>query len=223
MNWISYVLIGVFFVIGVAYITWKKNIVNKLNAAMSRKDYESVLAMCAQKSVKRVIGQFNCDLYALKATFGCRSESEAMELLLEVLDRTEKADDKKDILDIYYQLYLIRGNREACETLREVIYEIDDDLYSTFCDWCYDVFLDEKTDYIVEMDQVIEDKRLAGIPLGVTAFMIARQYELVGDLENALSYYYTCIPCFHPENMYVSRAKHKTNELAEELGKETRV
>jgi hypothetical protein len=43
------------------------------------------------------------------------------------------------------------------------------------------------------------------------------------DLENALSYYYTCIPCFHPDNMYVSRAKHKTNVIAEELGKETRV
>ena len=101
--------------------------------------------------------------------------------------------------------------------------EIDDDLFSTFCGWCYDVFLDEKTDYIVEMDQMIEDKKFAGVQLGVTAYMIARQYEINNDLENALSYYYTCIPCFHPENMYAYRAKQKTNEIAEALDKEMRV
>ena len=223
MNFISYVLVAVFLVVGISYMAWKKSVVAKLNNAMSNQDYDGVIALCQKKGTQRAIGKFNIDLYQLKATFSGRSLEEAHQLLLNVLKTTEKNEYKKDLLDIYYQLYLQKGLRNYCDELSPFIEEIDDDLFSTFCGWCYDVFLDEKTDYIVEMDQMIEDKKLTGVQLGVTAYMIARQYELQNDLENALSYYYTCIPCFHPDNMYVSRAKHKTNVIAEELGKETRV
>lgn len=223
MDFLSFGIVAVFLVVGVAYMTWKKGVVNNLNNAMSNQDYEGVIALCQKKGTIRAIGKFNAALYQLKATYAGRSLEEAHQLLLDVIAKTEKNEDKKDLLDIYYQYYLQKGYRNYCDELIPVIEEIDDDLFSTFCGWCYDVFLDEKTDYIVEMDQIIEDKKLTGVQLGVTAYMIARQYELQNDLENALSYYYTCIPCFHPDNMYVSRAKHKTNVIAEELGKETRV
>lgn len=222
MNFLSYLLIGVFLVVGVGYMMWKKGVVSKLNNEMSSRNYDGVIALCNSKSTQRAIGKFNTNLYLLKATYSGRSLEEAHQLLLQVLKETEKNEDKKDILDIYYQYYLQLNKREYCDELIPVIEEIDDDLFSTFCGWCYDVFLDEKTDYIVEMDQMIEDKKFTGVQLGVTAYMIARQYELLNDLENALSYYYTCIPCFHPDNMYVSRAKNKTNMIAEELGKEVR-
>lgn len=222
MNAISYVLVGLFLVAGLAYMAWKKSIVSKLNNNMSNRDYEAVIQLCTSKSTRRAIGKFNCDLYQLKATYGGRSLEEAHQLLLDVLSQTEKKEDKKDLLDIYLQYYLQKGYRDYCEQLIPVIEEIDEDLFSQFCQWCFDVFLDEKTDYIVEMDQMIEDKKFVGVQLGVTAYMIARQYELQNDLENALSYYYTCIPCFHPENMYAHLAKRKTNEIAEELGKEVR-
>lgn len=223
MNFISYVLVAAFLAAGVAYMLWKKGIVSKLNNLMSSRNYEGVIQLCTSKSTRRAIGQFNCDLYQLKATYAGRSLEEAHQLFLDVLARTPKNEDKKDLLDIYYQYYLQKGYREYCDALIPVIEEIDEPLFTTFCQWCYDVFLDEKTDYIVEMDQMIEDKKFAGVQLGVTAYMIARQYEINNDLENALSYYYTCIPCFHPENMYAYRAKQKTNEIAEALDKEMRV
>ena len=204
-------------------MTWKRSIVSKLNNAMGNLDYEAVLQMCDQKSTQHAIGSLNCNLYRLKAAYNGRGIEECHTLLMDVLSKLEKKQDKKELLDIYFQLYVLSGKRELCDQLIPFIEEIDEDLYSTFCGWCYDVLLDEKTDYIVEMDQMIEDKKLTGIQLGVTAYLIARQYEINNDLENALSYYYTCIPCFHPDNMYVSYAKHKTNTIAEELGKETRV
>ena len=77
MDFLSFGIVAVFLVAGVAYMTWKKGIVKSLNNAMSNQDYEGVIALCQKKGTVRAIGKFNAALYQLKATYAGRSLEEA--------------------------------------------------------------------------------------------------------------------------------------------------
>ena len=56
MDFLSFGIVAVFLVAGVAYMTWKKGIVKSLNNAMSNQDYEGVIALCQKKGTVRAIG-----------------------------------------------------------------------------------------------------------------------------------------------------------------------
>ena len=49
--------------------------------------------------------------------------------------------------------------------------------------------------------------------------MIGKQYYLLDNKEEALTYFYNSLSCFHKSAIYVASAKAYVEEICEELGR----
>ena len=199
------------------FVMYKKGKVNKLNNAMQNKQFDQVIAYSENPSFIRMIGEYNCDLYRLKAIFFSRGEEERRLALETVLSKDYELEKKEFVLDIYFHIYLQKQDREYCDVLMEYIDEISDETFKMYQHWAYEVMFNKRTDLIDAMDEAIENKQLKGFGLGVTAYMIGLQYDYLENYDLARSYFYTCIGCFRPGDLYVDLAKKKVDELTEKM------
>lgn len=218
MSIISYVVIILLFALAIAFMVYKQSSVKRLNKSIQTKDYAKVIELCEKSAYQKAVGKFNCELYRLKAIYNSRNEDERRSALEEALGKDYTDEDKEEILDLYFHIYLQRKDRQYCDKLMEFIDKIDDATFKMYQKWAYDVVLNERTDLIKEMDDAIEDKRMKGFGLGVAAYMIGLSYYYLENWESSRSYFYSSISCFHPGNMYVELAKKYVNELNEKLG-----
>ena len=218
MSIISYVVIILLFAAAIAFMIYKQNSVGRLNKAIQGKDYAKVIELCEKDAYQKAVGKFNCELYRLKAIYRSRPEAERQKALEEALAKDYTMENKEEILDLYFHIYLQNQNRAYCDKLMEIIDSIDDETFKMYQHWSYEVVFNKRTDLIKEMDDAIEDKRMKGFGLGVSAYMIGLSYYYLENWESSRSYFYSSISCFHPGNMYVELAKKYVNELNEKLG-----
>ena len=218
MSYTAYIIIGVVVAVVAYFVLKKQGSVGRLNKALENKDYDSVISYCEKSSYKKSVGEFNCEMYRLKAIYFSRSEEQTLQELLKALEKDYTVDQKKRLIDIYYHIFLQKGNREYCDRLLEVINTIDDESFKLCQQWSYDIMFEHRTDYIAEMDAAIENKQYEGYELGVVAYMIGLSYYYLGSLDSARSYFYTCISCFRPHDLYVDLAKKYVNELSAKIG-----
>lgn len=184
---------------------------------LENKDYDSVISYCEKSSYKTSVGEFNCEMYRLKVIYFSRLEEQTLQELLKALEKYDTDDQKKRLIDIYYHIFLQKGNRKYCDHLLDVIKVIDVESFKLCQKWSYDIMFEHRTDYIAEMDVAIENKQYEGYELGVVAYMIGLSYYYLGNLESACSYFYTCISCFRPHDSYVDLAKKYVNELSKKI------
>ena len=77
----------------------------------------------------------------------------------------------------------------------------------------YEVMINKRNDLIEEMDKQIDSKKFYGFPLGVILYMIAMQYERLGENKRAITYFENAIVCFNPKERYVKLAKEHIEML----------
>ena len=93
------------------------------------------------------------------------------------------------------------------------VYKRQDEDFVKYNQQAYEVMINKRNDLINEMDKQIDSKKFYGFSLGVILYMIAVQYERLGNLKHAFTYFRDCIVCFSPNEKYVALAKKKVAEL----------
>lgn len=177
---------------------------HNLNISLKNKDSETVEKIADMKLAQRLLGEYVCDLYKLRAYY-ITGEQEKFEKVLRHMIACKKyrADDRQSFLEIYFHTFLIKGNRKYADWLLEVIRKTGDAKFIRYSEESYAVMLDRESGLIDQMEEDINSKLYYGFALGVVLFMVAKQYSYLGDDRNALEYMRSAKACFHPKAVYM--------------------
>ena len=177
---------------------------HNLNISLKNKDSETVEKIADMKLAQRLLGEYVCDLYKLRAYY-ITGEQEKFEKVLRHMIACKKyrADDRQSFLEIYFHTFLIKGNRKYADWLLEAIRKTGDAKFIRYSEESYAVMLDRESGLIDQMEEDINSKLYYGFALGVVLFMVAKQYSYLGDNRNALEYMRSAKACFHPKAVYM--------------------
>lgn len=114
-----------------------------------------------------------------------------------------------------YVLFARDFEDKTRDAVAQTVQSYQDAAYVKFSEQAYAVMIDHRTDLIDEMIDEINGKHYYGFALGVILFMVARQYEALGDGEHALIYYQNAKVCFHPQAVYVPLLEKQMKQLEE--------
>lgn len=189
-----------------------------LNVSLQNKDYETTEQLGHLPRVRRLLGDYVCDLYQLRA-YDLAHDTEKMEQQLhKMLQATYKnPEDKKSFLMEYYHMFLLKGQRTYADWLLAEIRTLENPQDTKYQEQAYEVLLNGRSDLIEEMIDEINSKKYYGFSLGVILFAIAKQYESRKDAKNAEIYYQNAKVCFHPSAVYVPVIDKNLERLAAEL------
>lgn len=188
----------------------------QMNAGLRSKDYETVEKLADMAMSRRLLGEYTCDLYKLRALYLAQDTDRFEDMLHRMIAATYKNPaDKKSFLEQYFHTFLLKENRKYADWLLEAIRQTGDEKLARYTGQAYEVIFNQRTDLIAEMDAQIDAKQYYGFPLGVVLFMIAKQYEYLGDEENAGSYYRSAKVCFHPKALYVPVIRENLRRLGQ--------
>ena len=189
---------------------------HQLNAGLKAKDYETVEKLADMSMSRKVLGEYTCDLYKLRALYLAQDTVRFEDMLQHMIAATYKNPaDKKSFLEQYFHIFLLKENRKYAEWLLEAIRETGDEKLARYTGQAFEVIFDRRTDLIDEMNAQIDAKQYYGFPLGVVLFMIAKQYEYLGDEGNAGTFYRSAKVCFHPKALYVPVIRESLKRLGQ--------
>lgn len=177
---------------------------HNMNTGLKNKDSELVSRIADMGLSRKIIGEYVCDLYKLRAYY-VANEADKFEKVLRVMIRKQYSDpaDKKSFLETYFHTFLIKKNRKYADWLLDAIRKTNEELFIRCSEQSYAVMLDNESGLIDDMVEDINSKRYYGFALGVILFMVAKQYSYLGDEKNALLYMQSAKACFHPKAVYM--------------------
>lgn len=210
MSVISAGLLFVVFLIIIIVQVFKMMQIGSINSAMRKKEYDTVDKLTSMSMVQRVLGQYTCDQYQIRAYY-LDKNVEAFEKKLEQMMRTEykNKENKKSFLEFYFHTFLLKGNKKYVQILLDGIFAIGDEKFYLYNQQAYEVMMNQKNDLIEEMDEEIEGKYYYGFPLGVICYMIGLQYERTDNIKMAVIYYKNASVCFTKDAVYYSSLQKK--------------
>lgn len=188
----------------------------QLNVSLKAKDFETVEKLADMSMSRKLLGEYTCDLYKLRALYLAQDTARFDEMLQYMIAATYKNPaDKKSFLEQYFHTFLLKENRKYADWLLEAIRQSGDEKLIRYTEQAYEVVFNKRTDLIETMDAQIDAKQYYGFPLGVVLFMIGKQYEYLGDEENAGSYYRSAKVCFHPKALYIPVIRESLKRLGQ--------
>lgn len=204
MNPITIFIVVIALVLYLVFQGVKNFQLHNLNISLKNKDSETVEKIADMKLAQRLLGEYVCDLYKLRAYY-ITGEQEKFEKVLRHMIACKKyrADDRQSFLEIYFHTFLIKGNRKYADWLLEAIRKTGDAKFIRYSEESYAVMLDRESGLIDQMEEDINSKLYYGFALGVVLFMVAKQYSYLGDDRNALEYMRSAKACFHPKAVYM--------------------
>ena len=215
----SEVTAAVIFLLFAGYLGFQifKNFqLRQLNAGLKAKDYETVEKLADMSMSRKVLGEYTCDLYKLRALYLSQDTARFEDMLQHMIAATYKNPaDKKSFLEQYFHIFLLKENQKYAAWLLEAIRQTGDEKLARYTGQAYEVIFDRRTDLIDEMNAQIDAKQYYGFPLGVVLFMIAKQYEYLGDEENAGTFYRSAKVCFHPKALYIPVIRENLKRLGQ--------
>ena len=176
-------------------------------------DLDAINAMLSMPLIKVVLSDYVCDLYKLKVLYRTRRMIEFEEFLNYMLKADYKEENKKSFLELYFHTFVVKNEQKYAKIVFDTIKETNDVILERYCNWSYEVFFNNRTDFIDEMDKIMDTKDYYGFTLGAIIFAMARQYELLGDKQNAYLYYYNSKLVFHTSAVYYPLIEPKLQEL----------
>ena len=177
---------------------------HNLNMSLRKRDSEMTEKIADMGMSRRLLGEYVCDLYKLRAYY-LTKEADKFEKVLRHMLKAEKycPDDRESFLETYFHTFLIKGNRKYADWILEAIRKTGNQKFIRYSEESYAVMLDKKSDLIDKMEEDINSKLYYGFALGVVLFMVAKQYSYLGDDRNALEYMRSAKACFHPKAVYM--------------------
>lgn len=178
-----------------------------------KKDYSLTEKMSDMPFSRRVLGDYTCDLYKIKAYYLDKNIEKFDEMLIHILKTDYKnPEDKKAFIVLYYHIFILKENKKYADILLNEINKYEDENFKKYNQQAYEVMINKRNDLTEEMDKQIDSKKFYGFSLGVILYMIAIQYERLGDNKRAITYFQNAIVCFNPkENMFLFSKEHIKN------------
>lgn len=202
------------------YLIAKQVILTTLCKAIEHKEYDKVLDIVTKSLTQRVLHEYICDLFRLRALWLKQDEKSFKEELDKDLKKHYDMKKRKELLELYFHQFLLREESEYATILLEKIEDLNDPKFTKYNRQAYEVMINKRSDFIEVMDLEMETEKYSGFALGVLVYMIGQQYLYLNDKENARLYFYNSLTCFHPNSIYTSKAKENVSNLSEELGLE---
>ncbi|MFQ8706659.1 MAG: hypothetical protein ACLR9T_11410 [Thomasclavelia sp.] len=197
----------------------KKFLLSNLDSSIMKKDYSLTEKMSDMPFSRRVLGDYTCDLYKIKAYYLDKNIEKFDEMLIHILKTDYKnPEDKKAFIVLYYHIFILKENKKYADILLNEINKYEDENFKKYNQQAYEVMINKRNDLTEEMDKQIDSKKFYGFSLGVILYMIAIQYERLGDNKRAITYFQNAIVCFNPKEKYVSFSKEHIKKL--EINKE---
>ena len=186
----------------------------QLNTCLKSRDYASVEKLADMPVSRRLLGQYTCDLYKLRALY-LDKDVTRFDQMLEHMAAAEYKNpaDKKSFLEQYYHTFLLKENKKYADWLLDEIRKTGDELFIRYNEQAYEVMINKRSDLIQTMDAQIDSKKYYGFPLGVILFMIAKQYEYIHDTKHAIISYKNAKVCFPPKALYVPAIQESLGRL----------
>lgn len=204
--------------IALLYMGMKQFCLNNLKRALNNQDYTTVVKVADMKVSRRLLNNFHCDLYKIRAYYLAK-DVENFDIMLDQMIRNHdyKEDDKKEFLTTYYHTFLLKENQKYADILLQGIKDMKDRSYTLYNEQAYEVVFHKRTDLIDVMDKEIDSKQYYGFPLGVIVYYMGIQYLMLNDKEHALIFFKNAVICFHPKSIYVPHANEYIRKLTEEV------
>ncbi|MFR3043620.1 MAG: hypothetical protein ACLTMV_09890 [Thomasclavelia spiroformis] len=214
MNSITMAIIFILFIGFFIFQIIKKFLLNNLDKSINKKDYALTVTLSDMSLARRFLGDYTCDLYKAKAYYLDKNVDKFDEMLEHIISTEYKnPEDKKSFLLLYYHTFILKENKKYTDIILNELKKYSDENFIKYNQQAYEVMINKRNDLIEEMDNQIDSKKFYGFSLGVILYMIAIQYERIGDLKHAFTYFRDCIVCFSPNEKYVTLAKKKVAEL----------
>lgn len=214
MNSITMVIIFILFISFFIFQIVKKFLLNNLDKSINKKDYALTVTLSDMPLTRRFLGNYTCDLYKAKAYYLDKNVDKFDEVLQYIIDSEYKnPEDKKSFLLLYYHTFILKENKKYADIILNELKKYPDEDFVKYNQQAYEVMINKRNDLINAMDKQIDSKKFYGFSLGVILYMIAVQYERLGNLKHAFTYFRDCIVCFSPNEKYVALAKKKVAEL----------
>ena len=211
MSTLSILIIGII-LIGVFSLDMiRKSKLKMINACLEAKNYDAVISMAESKMNRKLLLSHTCDLYLLRANFLKLETSKFLPILFEVYKNEVNEENKKDIMETYYHLYLFKQNEEAASKILEKIMNSTDVNFKKVSQYAFNVNFHKENDDLEEMEALVETLR--SFELGACAYYIGEQYEQMGNWEMAQAYFQSCLGCFNESHYYAKSAKKHVEEL----------
>lgn len=192
----------------------KKFLLSNLDSSIMKKDYSLTEKMSDMPFSRRVLGDYTCDLYKIKAYYLDKNIEKFDEMLIHILKTDYKnPEDKKAFIVLYYHIFILKENKKYADILLNEINKYEDENFKKYNQQAYEVMINKRNDLTEEMDKQIDSKKFYGFSLGVILYMIAIQYERLGDNKRAITYFQNAIVCFNPKEKYVSFSKEHIKKL----------
>lgn len=221
MSTITIVLFTFIAFMALLYIAMKQFCLNNLKKALNQQDYAMVVKIADMRMSRRLLNDFHCDLYKIRA-FYLAKDVDNFDITLNQMIRNHdyKEENKKEFLTTYFHTFLLKGNQKYASLLLQAIKDMKDQTYAIYNEQAYEVVFNHRTDLIETMDKQIDSKKYYGFPLGVIVYYMAIQYLALDDKEHALSLFKSALVCFHPKSIYIPFVNEYIDKLTSEIENE---
>lgn len=161
MSEITAIVIFLLFAVYIGVQIVKNFLLRQLNSGLSRRDYEAVEKLAQMPASRRLLGQYTCDLYQLRALYLDKDVPRFEEMLQHMMATEYKNPaDKKSFLEQYYHTFLLKENRKYADWLLDEIRKTGDEPFIRYNEQAYEVMLNRRSDLIETMDAQIDSKSI---------------------------------------------------------------
>ena len=204
MNTVTFTVIFIAFAAYLIFQGIKNFQLRSMNTGLKKRDADMVERVADMGISRKLLGEYVCDLYKLRAYYITKDTEKFEETLQYMLGQAYRdKTEKESFLETYFHTFLIKGNRKYADWILEEIRKTEDEPFIRYNEMSYAVMLDERSDLIDEMEEEINSKKYYGFALGAILFMVAKQYAYLQDKKNAVTYYQSAKACFHPKSVYM--------------------
>ena len=208
MNAITMTIIFILFLVFFIIQLLKKFQLSNLDNSINKKDYSLTEKLSDMPLSRMFLGDYTCDLYKVKSYYLDKNVEKFDKMLEHIINTNYKnPGDKESFFILYYHIFILKENKKYADILLNEICKNKDENIVKYNQQAYEVMINKRNDLIEEMDKQIDSKKFYGFPLGVILYMIAMQYERLGENKRAITYFENAIVCFNPKERYVKLAK----------------
>lgn len=218
MNNITVVLFSIILIGILLYYVIKNHCVNKMSKEIKKENYKGVITLSNKSFMQHFLSAYVCDLYRVRAYFALKDEGTFKQELEKVLAKDYALEKRKQFLELYFHYFLLKNDRPYAEKFLAEIEKIGEPSFSFYNKQAFDVMMDHNNDLIEVMESEINSKEYNGFALGVLVYMMGIQYLRLNNKEEARTYFYNSLACFHKHDIYVQSARKYVNDLSQELG-----
>ena len=213
MNTITIGIIIVAFGLAFVYMMMKNSCVNGLTKNLKANNYDGVLENAEKPLTRKMLGDYHCDLFMMRAYYLKNDMEHLKEKALEMLSCDYKLEQEKAFLELYYHIFLNLTDFDMANRFLDKIVKIEDPYFVKYNQYTYNILVEKQNDLIDVMEAEIAAKAYEGFALGTVVYLIAMQYLYKEDYADAELYFKECLTCFHPNDFYVGQAKAHLKDL----------